>query len=129
MCTSMIGETCNILNAITQHHNISLLRKLAGQKCKIRRGNLQSKNSLRRTLHRKIVKQAKPIDNIVNPVTITLTEAQTSIVNKGLSFVQAPRLMNFKKIEKSCTDFGRKLPFHIVWLVKSHISYRFILII
>ena len=108
----MIGDTCDTLNRITQHHSISSLRKLAGQQRKIRTGNRQSKNSLRKSLHRKIVKQAKPIDNIVNLTGITLTEAQTNVLNKGLSFVRTPKTMNFKKIEKSFAEFRRKMHKH-----------------
>ena len=124
MCTSIIGGTCNALNAMTQHHNISSPRKLAGQKRKIRRGNHQSKNSLRRTLHRKIVKQAKPIDNIVNLAGITLTEAQTSVFNKGLSFVQTPKLMNFKKIQKSFAEFRRRMHTHYFFATRQDLKHK-----
>ena len=124
MCTSIIGDTCNTLNTITQHHNISSLRKLAGQKRKIRRGNHQSKNSLRRTLHRKIVKQAKPIDNIVNLAGITLTEAQTSVLNNCLSFVQTPKLMNFKKIQKSFAEFRRRMHTHYFFATRQDLKHK-----
>ena len=87
----MTDDTCNASYKITQNHNISSLRKLAGQKRKIRKGTQLSINPLRKTLYRKIVKQAKPIDNIVNLAGITLTEAQKSVLNKGLNFVQTPK--------------------------------------
>ena len=120
----MIGDTCDTLNRITQHHSISSLRKLAGQKRKIRRGNRQSKNSLRKILHRKIVKQAKPIDNIVNLAGITLTEAQTNVLNKGLSFVQTPNTMNFKKIEKSFAEFRRKMHTHYFFATRKDLKQK-----
>ena len=126
----MIGDICNTSNTTTQHHSISSLRKLAGQKRKIRKGKQPSKNSLKNTLHRKIVKQAKPIDNIVNLAGITLTEAQTSVLNKGLSFVQTPNTIIFKKLEKSFAEFRRKMHTHYFFATrqglkqkKHHFSY------
>lgn len=124
MRSFIVGDMYDSSNTITQHHDISALRKLAGQKRKIRKRKKPNKNSLRRTLHQKIVEQSKPIDNIVNLAGITLSNAQTSVLNKGLSFVQTPRKTEFKKVEQSFTEFKRKMQTHYFFTTQPDLNRK-----
>ena len=83
------------------------LRKILGKNRKKEHGTI-GKNATRKIL-RKAILRYKPINNIVNLGTTILTEGETKLLQKGLSFIPTPSKVPRQNIAKGLNKFVRKM--------------------
>ena len=86
---------------------MKILKTIAGAKRRTR-STSKNKNSLKKTL-RKTISTQKTTNNVHNLSGITLSDSQARVLSKGLSFISSPKPIPKLTIEKSFSNFQRRI--------------------
>ena len=107
-----LGTKDNSDSAKHRNRKRSTLRKALKVNRKKEHGTI-GVNAMKKKLRKAIVRYT-PVNNIVNLGTTALTEGETKLLQKGLSFVPTPARIPQEDIMKSLNEFIRrmKLQFH-----------------
>ena len=105
--TTDIGTKDGSDNIKVGNRKRNKLRKILGKNRKKEHGTI-GKNATRKKL-RKAILRYKPINNIVNLGTTILTEGETKLLQKGLSFIPTPSKVPRQNIAKGLNEFVRKM--------------------
>ena len=86
---------------------MKILKTIAGAKRRTR-STSKNKNSLKKML-RKTISTQKTTNNVHNLSGITLSDSQARVLSKGLSFIPSPKPTPKLTIEKSFSNFQRRI--------------------
>ena len=90
---------------------IPVLKKVLGVNRKYSHIKKKGKNAFKKHLHTKL-KQKVVIGNIYNMSNFSLSDHEIDILNRGLSFIGAPKSFSVWDISKAYSDFRRRMLLH-----------------